>query len=147
MKRHVRLLPALVAASGVLAIAACSSSSSPSSPSSSSSSPAGASTASASGPAPSASQRFSGSDIALGVMRPVNGDLSYPDGFQAAQVAADAINAAGGIKGHKVVIDTCDDQDDPNVATSCANTLINKDHVVAMVGTFSRQADSLYADL
>jgi branched-chain amino acid transport system substrate-binding protein len=80
-------------------------------------------------------------------MRPVNGDLSYPDGFQAAQVAADAINAAGGIKGHKVVIDTCDDQDDPNVATSCANTLINKDHVVVMVGTFSRQADSLYADL
>ena len=135
MKRQLRLLPMVAAASGVLVLAACSSSGS-SAPSSGTSAAAAANAG-----------NFTGPDIAVGVMRPVNAGLSYPDGFAAAQVAADAINAAGGVKGHKLVVDTCDDKDDPNVAASCADTLINHDHVVAMAGTFSRQADALYPDL
>jgi ABC-type branched-subunit amino acid transport system substrate-binding protein len=138
MSRKLRLIPAIAAASSVLVLAACSSSTSSSS--------AAGGAASSSGGASSAAN-FTGPDIALGIMRPVDAGLSYPDGFAAAQVAADAINAAGGIRGHKVVIDTCDDKNDPNVASSCANTLINTDHVAAMVGSFSEQADSLYPDL
>lgn len=58
---------------------------------------------------------------------------SVPEVPPAAAAAASTINAAGGIYGHKVQIITCDDQLNPNLATSCAQTAVT-DHVTAATG-------------
>jgi ABC-type branched-subunit amino acid transport system substrate-binding protein len=47
--------------------------------------------------------------------------------------AARAINAAGGIGGHEVVIDTCNDQFDVNGAAACGRQMI-QDHDIAVTG-------------
>jgi ABC-type branched-subunit amino acid transport system substrate-binding protein len=115
--------PAAGAALCVLAItvAACSSSgSSTSSPASTGASPAGAvSTA-------------TGSPINIGVIQPTNTAIyNAGDEVAAVRAAALAVNAAGGINGHKVVVDYCNNQDDPNVTAACVRQMIS-DKVVEL---------------
>ena len=47
-------------------------------------------------------------------------------------------NAHGGIRGRKVILKTCDDREDRNRDLACAQQLVEKDKVFALVGTNSR---------
>ncbi|MEY2398816.1 MAG: branched-chain amino acid transport system substrate-binding protein [Actinomycetota bacterium] len=49
-----------------------------------------------------------------------------------------AINAKGGINGRKVILKTCDDREDRSRDLACAQQLVEKDKVFAMVATNSR---------
>jgi ABC-type branched-subunit amino acid transport system substrate-binding protein len=50
--------------------------------------------------------------------------FAFPEIADGAKAAADAINAAGGVNGHPIKIDTCNDQGDPNVAATCGRTAV-----------------------
>jgi len=52
--------------------------------------------------------------------------FSFPEIEDGARAAAESINAAGGVNGHKIQIDACNDQGDPNVAGTCARTAVQK---------------------
>jgi ABC-type branched-subunit amino acid transport system substrate-binding protein len=113
------------AVAGVLALAACSSS--------------GGSHQSDSSPSKSASPSptFTGPDIKIGTIGNLTKASAFgnaePDQVSAIQAAIDATNAAGGINGSKLVLDACDEMNDPNVAATCARRLVS-DGVVATVG-------------
>ena len=63
------------------------------------------------------------------------GGISFPYGIEGVKAAAEAINAAGGIDGRMIKVDTCDPKGDPNQSAQCGRTAIkNKD--VAVLGTF-----------
>jgi ABC-type branched-subunit amino acid transport system substrate-binding protein len=71
-------------------------------------------------------------------------DLSGPDAPETAsslpglKLAVQQINAAGltvGGKSYQLVLDTCDAQSSSSVAASCAQKLVNDDHVVTLFGT------------
>jgi len=117
--------PAAGAALCVLAItvAACSSSGS------STSSPA--STGASASPAGAVSTA-TGSPIKIGVIQPTNTAIyNAGDEVAAVRAAALAVNAAGGINGHKVVVDYCNNQDDPNATAACVRQMIS-DKVVEL---------------
>jgi ABC-type branched-subunit amino acid transport system substrate-binding protein len=56
-----------------------------------------------------------------------------PSWNSAVQALVDTVNAAGGINGKKLVLETCDDKANANAAANCARQFI-KDGVVATVG-------------
>ena len=58
--------------------------------------------------------------------------FSFPEIEDGARAAAEAINAAGGVNGHKIQIDACNDQGDPNVAGTCARKAVQQ-HYAAVV--------------
>lgn len=62
-------------------------------------------------------------------------DESLPETQTAGEAAVKAINAAGGIKGHKINWTFCDDEFNPNTAVDCARQAIS-DHDVAVVGSY-----------
>ncbi len=106
-----------------LALAACSSSG------------GGGSSNSSAGSAPTSSgPKLSGAPVVIGSMYPISASLaSFPDLQYMAQIAVDVVNANGGIKGRPLKWVHCDDKGDPNVAATCADQLINKDKVSALV--------------
>ena len=117
---------ALAATMCVLAItaAACSSSSQTTS-TSTSSSPA-ATGAAATGAA------ATGTAIKIGVILPTNTSIyNAGDELAAVRAATLGINAEGGINGHKVVVDYCNSQDDPNATAACVRQMIS-DKVVEL---------------
>lgn len=63
-------------------------------------------------------------------------DVSLPDAEAAMKAAVALINAGGGVHGHKLILDICDDQLNPNLAAGCARTAVT-DHDVAVAGGFS----------
>lgn len=63
-------------------------------------------------------------------------DVSLPDAEAALKAGVDSINADGGINGHKLVLQICDDQLDPNLASACAREAVSN-HDVAVVTPFS----------
>ncbi len=77
-----------------------------------------------------------GSEIKLGALMPLSG--SGAAGGLGAQAGAkayyDKINAAGGIKGHKISLTVLDDQYQPAVAQQQIRTLIQRDNVFAIAG-------------
>lgn len=89
-----------------------------------------------SGPGPGAkpTPTFTGT-IKVGVAAPYTGDTA--DGgiqiWQGAQLAADEVNAAGGVMGKEIKIVPADDGANPNKAQEVARSLIAQD-VVAVVG-------------
>ena len=105
--------------------AACSSSSKSSSSSSSSSSAAGgtATTAAAA----------TGTPIKIMQIDTLTGPSdNVPQDADAGKATAKAINAAGGINGHPIQLEVCDDKFDPNAAAACARQAVS-DQVVAVV--------------
>ncbi|MWA03515.1 ABC transporter substrate-binding protein [Actinomadura sp. LD22] len=73
--------------------------------------------------------------IKLGIMASVQSNsISDPWVPQAAKIAAAAVNDAGGISGHKVQIDFCDDKGTPQGASLCAQKLLMQDKVLMMAG-------------
>ena len=106
-----RVLAGIAAGVAALTVAACSSGSS-----SSSGAAAATGTSSAGG---------SAAPIKLLVLSQLQAAaFSFPEIANGAQASADAINAAGGVNGHKIVITPCNDQGDPNVAATCGRTAI-----------------------
>jgi branched-chain amino acid transport system substrate-binding protein len=90
---------------------------------------------------------LTGKPIPIGWMGPVNtstAGLSFPEVEQSMEVAVDAVNAAGGVKGRPLRLYTCDDQNDPNQAATCASELINQDKVVATMGGIGEESTALY---
>ena len=73
-----------------------------------------------------------GSAINIGVIEPTNTSIyNAGDEVAAVRAAAAGINAQGGINGHKVVVDYCNSQDDPNITASCVRQMIS-DKVVEL---------------
>jgi ABC-type branched-subunit amino acid transport system substrate-binding protein len=104
-----------------VALAACSSGGS----NSSSSSPVAPAT---SGPP------LSGAPVVIGSMYPISASLaSFPDLQYMAEIGVKVVNNNGGIKGRPLKWVHCDDKGDPNIAATCADQLINKDKVAALV--------------
>jgi ABC-type branched-subunit amino acid transport system substrate-binding protein len=119
-KRQKLAAGAAVCAFAIIATACSSSSSSTSS--TTGSSPAAASTGSAA----------AGSAINIGVIEPTNTSIyNAGDEVAAVRAAAAGVNAQGGIGGHKVVVDYCNSQDDPNATAACVRQMIS-DKVVEL---------------
>lgn len=117
---HVAASAAAIAV--IVGLSACSSSSSSGT---SASAPASASASGASAAA--------GSAVHIMVISTFNNPaVDFSPNYQGAEVAAAAINAAGGIGGHKVVIDHCSDQFNATTAIACARQAIGE-HAIATV--------------
>jgi len=68
--------------------------------------------------------------------------LSEPGIVWGATAGVDALNAAGGLDGHKIKIVSCNDELEVNIAEQCARTAV-KDKVVAVVGSLTIYGDSV----
>ena len=73
--------------------------------------------------------------ITLGYITSITGASSsnFADGVQGAQARVDAINAAGGIDGRKVVLDVVDDQSTPTGFATAAKELVQVKKVFAVI--------------
>jgi branched-chain amino acid transport system substrate-binding protein len=83
--------------------------------------------------------------IRIGILIPLTGSTSQFGATmsRAAQIAADEINAAGGVNGRRVEVVIEDDQSNPEAAVRSARKLIDVDRVVAHVLATSSGADSI----
>ena len=121
MKKMNRVVSAVMAASvAALALAGCGSSSSGSTDSS-----AAATTTAAAEGTSSAAAADSGATFKIGVIGPLTGGAAqYGNGVaNAAQIAVDEINAAGGMNGYQVELQSEDDALDNQQSVNCYNTL------------------------
>ena len=77
------------------------------------------------------------STIAFGVDHPFTGAYAFVGEacLQGAQVATQEINAAGGVLGHKLVMDHADTLGDPADAVPATNQLVAVDNVKVVIGT------------
>ncbi|MCW2497222.1 ABC transporter substrate-binding protein [Jatrophihabitans sp.] len=133
-RKRAAISVALVACAS-MALAACSSSGG-SSGGSGSTAPAGTSSSTS-----SSSATTSGSDIKIMVIGSFQSAAqSYPEVASGAEAAADSINAAGGVAGHKIKIIECNDQNDPNVSASCGRSAVS-DKVVAVTSGVSNYSN------
>lgn len=85
---------------------------------------------------PAASGAASGDAIIIGGLAPLTGNVAQY-GIAAnngAMLAAQEINAAGGILGRPLEYISYDDQGDPTAATTAYDRLVNEDNIVALVG-------------
>ncbi|WP_426150371.1 branched-chain amino acid ABC transporter substrate-binding protein [Pseudomonas sp. DC3000-4b1] len=81
---------------------------------------------------------YAQADVKIGVAGPMTGaNASFGEQYmKGAQAAADAINAAGGVNGEKIVLVAGDDACEPKQAVAVANRLVDQDKVVGVVGHF-----------
>ncbi|WPO99510.1 branched-chain amino acid ABC transporter substrate-binding protein [Pseudomonas sp. HR96] len=90
--------------------------------------------------------------IKIGVAGPMTGaNAAYGEQYmKGAQAAADAINAAGGVNGDKIVLVAGDDACEPKQAVAVANKLVDQEKVAGVVGHFCSSstipASEVYAD-
>src|SRR5665213_1209980 len=93
------------------------------------------------GPVALAAYGNSGSSgpITIGAVTALTGPIPIPDGTNGAKAYFDALNARGGIHGHKINYIVEDDQSNPQLAGQDARTLVTGDNVVAMAGVLSGQ--------
>jgi branched-chain amino acid transport system substrate-binding protein len=87
--------------------------------------------------------------IRIGVLIPLTGATSQFGATmgKAAQLAAEEVNAAGGVKGRKVEVIVEDDQSNPEAAVRAARKLIDVDKVIAVCGTYASSVTSAVAPL
>ncbi|MBD8201019.1 branched-chain amino acid ABC transporter substrate-binding protein [Pseudomonas viridiflava] len=91
-------------------------------------------------------------DVKIGVAGPMTGaNAAFGEQYmRGAQAAADAINAAGGVNGEKIVLVAGDDACEPKQAVAIANRLVDQDKVVGVVGHFCSSstipASEIYSD-
>jgi branched-chain amino acid transport system substrate-binding protein len=95
---------------------------------------------------------YAQADVKIGVAGPMTGaNASFGEQYmKGAQAAADAVNAAGGVNGEKIVLVAGDDACEPKQAVAVANRLVDQDKVVGVVGHFCSSntipASEVYAD-
>lgn len=77
-----------------------------------------------------------GNTIRIGFMGALTGDVAMfgKPSLDGMKLAADEINAAGGVNGKKIEIVEADNRGDKQEGASVAQKLISRDHVVAIVG-------------
>jgi ABC-type branched-subunit amino acid transport system substrate-binding protein len=97
----------------------------------------------ASGASLASAKSCQGTPIVIGQIATLTGTLNYPDVSVAAKVAVHAVNADCAA-GHPFKLITCDDQNDPNIAVTCAHEMVS-DRVVAMVGNASAELSQAMA--
>jgi ABC-type branched-subunit amino acid transport system substrate-binding protein len=87
-----------------------------------------------------------GADIPIGFLTPFTGELgAYGKPWaDAAKMAIDDVNAAGGVNGRKLVMYTQDDQSAVEQGIKGARTLIGVNKVVAIAGVISDTAVGVY---
>ena len=91
-------------------------------------------------------------DVKIGVAGPMTGaNASFGQQYmKGAEAAAEAINAAGGVNGEKIVVVAGDDACEPKQAVAVANRLVDQDEVIGVVGHFCSSstvpASEVYAD-
>lgn len=93
---------------------------------------------------------LSGKPIKFGLMgdMTVAGADSHPEAWTYAQIAAAAVNANGGIKGHPLQLVLCDSKQDAQTAVLCGQKLLQREKVLAIVGGFDTEENaSLYPAL
>lgn len=71
---------------------------------------------------------------------------TYPNIEATAKLAGDWINAHGGVKGHRLIVNTCDTRGTPSVTAECGRQAIS-DKVVAYVGSFTISGNSIIPEL
>jgi|HubBroStandDraft_5_1064220.scaffolds.fasta_scaffold24236_3 branched-chain amino acid transport system substrate-binding protein len=103
---------------------------------------------SATGSASSASQvSAKGTPIPIGVVGSYSGPFAdlLAIGQPVMQAWADSVNAAGGLNGHPVKLYIEDDQDNVSLSVTEVKTLVEQDHVVAIVGQVADGGDVAWA--
>jgi branched-chain amino acid transport system substrate-binding protein len=123
-------------AAAALAVAACSSSSS-SSPGTAAAAATASSGASSATGTSGASSTATGSPIDVGLVTSLTSTTlaPYPQVAVAQKAAIAYINSTGGVNGHPLVANQCDDQDQANVAASCASAAVRSGDVAIVGGT------------
>jgi branched-chain amino acid transport system substrate-binding protein len=78
--------------------------------------------------------------ITIGSIVAENGVLgdAFAPSARGMRAWAAAMNAAGGIHGRQIILKTCDDREDRNRDLQCAQQLVERDKVFALIGTNSR---------
>lgn len=77
-------------------------------------------------------------DVVIGVAGPMTGgNAAYGDQYwRGASMAAEAINAAGGVNGEPIKLVKADDACEPKQAVAAANRLVDLDKAVGVIGHF-----------
>lgn len=88
---------------------------------------------------PSGSTPVSADSIKIGTSFPLSGTVAADGKYivKAIQMAIDEVNAAGGINGRDVVIDSQDDEADPTTAASIANKFSEDASILAVVTSYN----------
>ncbi len=95
------------------------------------------------GAAASAGSTATGTPITVLTITPSGtSGANFPDIPTVLTAFAKATNAAGGIAGHPLRVESCNDKNDPNTAGMCARQAVT-DKAVAVLGSFSQFADSI----
>src|SRR4029077_8467892 len=82
----------------------------------------------------SAAAAPTGSPIVIGVMCQCTGPLlTNPGQFDPYKAWIDTVNASGGINGHPLKFVYFDDKSNPGVSITDVHTLVQTDHVIAIV--------------
>jgi branched-chain amino acid transport system substrate-binding protein len=84
-----------------------------------------------------------GSPVKIGWVNAEGGTtgLDYPEQRESMQAAVDYANAyLGGLRGHKIEIDRCDDKEDGVSAPACANQFVDDDVLAVVQGQVSNGA-------
>lgn len=89
-----------------------------------------------------AKSSLTGAPVKLMTIHEQSAGTASPDIYEGAKAAVDAINAAGGIKGHPVEIINCDTRNDPNTAAACARQAVS-DKVLAVVSSLTPYGDQV----
>jgi branched-chain amino acid transport system substrate-binding protein len=87
---------------------------------------------------PAAGWAQSENDIPIGVVQPLTGDVAVSGQYvvNGARIAADKINAEGGVLGRKITLVVGDGKSTPRDAATAAQRLILRDHVPVMMGAW-----------
>ena len=90
-------------------------------------------------PASESASAASGDPIKIGTSFPLSGTVAADGKYivQAIQMAVDETNAAGGIDGREVVLDSQDDEADPTTAASIANKFSEDSSILAVVTSYN----------
>lgn len=77
--------------------------------------------------------------VKIGLSAPITGNYAeYGENFKyAVQMAADKINAAGGVRGRKIDLVVMDSKGDPKEAALIAQNFVQNNEIVAEIGEFS----------
>lgn len=72
--------------------------------------------------------------IRIGAISTLSGNGASPDSVRGAEAYIDAVNAAGGIRGRRIVLVSLDDRGDPAAAARAADQLAGDPEIVALAG-------------
>ena len=88
---------------------------------------------------PDASQAGTAKQFKIGVMAPMTGDLARwgLDHLHATELAAEEINAKGGVLGAKVVVVGEDDQHNPKLGEAVAQKFVDDKDVMGVIGPYN----------